>query len=238
MYIFDGHNHIGKRPGASQETSEIIEAMDMAGVQRAIVFPFPEFPDNDYVIDAVKDFPDRLVGFACINPWDKKAVEELRRCAESGLKGLKLHPMRHGYGVDKHSIVDPVFSVCTDYKWHVVVHCTSDNPFTMPFQVEEAARTFPEVTFQMAHMGYMWAVDQALLVAGRNENAYLETSAAGVLAIKKAVEQVGAHKVIMGTDSPFHPFELEQHKIKIAIPEPASRELVLGKNLLNLLGIS
>ena len=53
---------------------------------------------NDYLIDAVaRSYPDRLVGLAGVNPaWRaKEAVEEARRCAEAGLRGIGELASRH-----------------------------------------------------------------------------------------------------------------------------------------------
>ena len=51
---------------------EIIDAMDENGIDKSVVFGFPWKEEknyrmnNDYVIEAVKRFPDRLIGFACV----------------------------------------------------------------------------------------------------------------------------------------------------------------------------
>ena len=50
---------------------ELIAAMDQSGVDRAVVFGFPwraadRFKrHNDYIMQAVADHPDRLIGLAC-----------------------------------------------------------------------------------------------------------------------------------------------------------------------------
>ena len=49
---------------------------------------------NDYVIEAVKQFPLRLKGFCAVNPrWGAAAVAEVERCTQAGLVGIgELHP--------------------------------------------------------------------------------------------------------------------------------------------------
>ena len=64
--IFDAHNHIGHRKGLDFPVEQLIERMDAAGIDKAVVFSFPEDIDNDYVADSVRRFPDRLIGFGLV----------------------------------------------------------------------------------------------------------------------------------------------------------------------------
>ncbi len=48
-------------------------------------------------------------------------------------------------------------------------------------------------------------------------------------------QEVGPHKIVMGTDWPGSDFELERLKIRKAIPEEADRRLVEGENFQKLL---
>jgi Amidohydrolase/Pyridine nucleotide-disulphide oxidoreductase len=87
--------------------------MDRANVDRPVVFPFVEVIDshyNDWMAETVAKYPDRLIGFAAVNPWHAGAADEARRAvSEKGLRGLKLHPYvgmrvdgRGGIVVDEH----------------------------------------------------------------------------------------------------------------------------------------
>src|SRR6266542_6502368 len=52
----------------------------------------PRVP-NQLVADACRSYPDTFVGFGSVDPLKgPRAVEELDRIAELGLKGVKLHP--------------------------------------------------------------------------------------------------------------------------------------------------
>ena len=42
---------------------------------------------NDYVVEAVKNHPDFLIGFGIVNPNDSKVEQELDRCLDLGLIG-------------------------------------------------------------------------------------------------------------------------------------------------------
>jgi predicted TIM-barrel fold metal-dependent hydrolase len=87
-------------------------------------------------------------------------------------------------------------------------------------------------------MGTVWNVNEAILVAERNPNIYLETSGSQLLDVKLAYRAVGAEKIVMGTDWPGSDFDLERAKIARAIPVEADRVKVEGGNLAQLLGLT
>ena len=94
----DAHNHIGKKKGISVSVDDFIKNMDEAGIDKAVVFSFSEQIDNEYVIESVKRYPDRLFGFVTINPWSTTSEEELEKAFSTDeIHGLKLHPVKHAY---------------------------------------------------------------------------------------------------------------------------------------------
>ena len=72
----------------------LVSAMDQQGIDLSVTFGFPwKQPElirrsNDYVLEAMARYPDRLRGFACLNPELPGAVEEGERCLGAGMKGL------------------------------------------------------------------------------------------------------------------------------------------------------
>ena len=68
MKIIDAHNHIGDRRGRKGQTAEeIIAKMDASGIDQAVVFSYVPYPNNDYISESVKAYPDRLIGFAILD---------------------------------------------------------------------------------------------------------------------------------------------------------------------------
>ena len=70
--------------------------MDAAGVALSVVTGFA-FADqnrcaasNDYIIEAVRRYPDRLIGLGAVQPLaGDKAVYEVERCLNAGLRGSR-----------------------------------------------------------------------------------------------------------------------------------------------------
>lgn len=233
--IIDGHCHIGEFSRVPLSGENLVRKMEDDGIDMTIAFPDPSDLDNDYTAKVMKKNPDKVIGFALINPLQKTAVDQLKQSIEVlGLRGMKLHPVAHGYFLSNHLCVDPLLKICVDADLPVIVHGGSDLP-THPYEFDEMARVFPEVKLIMAHMGYMWTCDQARVVAKRRENVYLDTAAVAPAEIALAVEIVGANKIVMGSDNPFWSPKLEVEKIKIAVPDASNREFILGENYRKLL---
>lgn len=242
--ILDAYNNIWEGGGTSDYLtgeSFTVEAMlgkmDAAGVDVAVGCSLGQMVDNSYVVEVCKRYPGRIVGFGQVNPRLPGAVEEIHALGDRPeIRGLKLHPTMHGYHFADHGLLDPIFRACGDAGLAVLVNAL-DDPFCAPLSIEEISRGFPGVPVLVAHMGTVWNLMEAILVAERRDNVYLETSAAQLLDVKTAYARLGPEKIVMGTDWPGSEFELERLKIAKAVPDPADRKLVEGDNLARLLGL-
>lgn len=235
--IIDSHNHLGIRKGEDFPTSSMLEWMDAAGVDAAVVTTHPEAIDNAYVAAAQEQYPDRILGFAVVNPWDYTAEEELEHCfRDLHLYGLKLNPLRHGYALDRHEIMDPIFEIAQKYHKPILVHGLSDQ-FNMPGKFEEMARTFPKVNIIMAHIGEPDAVDWAIRVAARNPNIYVDTAGIVLHTLQAALEGIPAEKILMGTDAPWGNFELSIRLVEKATQDEKIRAMIMGENIARLLDL-
>lgn len=240
--IIDAYNNVWQAGGNSDyltaesyTPADMIKSMDAAGVDMAVGCSLGQLVDNSFIAETMRKYPDRIIGFGQANPRSLDAVETIHKCAkELGLKGLKLHPTMHGYHFADHGLLDPIFQAADDNNLVVLVNAL-DDPFCAPLSIEEIARNFPNTPVLIAHMGTVWNLNEAILVAKRNPNIYLETSGAQLIDVKLAYRGVGADQIVMGTDWPGNDFDLERAKIARAIPNQADRELVEGKNLARLL---
>ncbi len=124
--------------------------------------------DNDVIDREAKAFPDRLIPFCSVNPWDRgAAIETIRHCVEDqGMQGIKLHPTLHGYRLGDHGLVDPIFSAARDLGVVVTSHGASDL-YNTPHEFARWREAFPDVPLWMVHMGFFWMTDFAIEVAQR-----------------------------------------------------------------------
>ena len=83
-------------PKAKLATAEeLIAGMDEAGVDLSVALNIGWVSQelcvktNDYILDSVSRYPDRLIGFCSIQPKaGDAAIAELERCAKAGAKGV------------------------------------------------------------------------------------------------------------------------------------------------------
>ncbi len=181
------------------------------------------------------------------------ALEELERgIKDLKLKGVKFHPGVHfyafndSYSESKGSIDDAPGIVAAVMKRivelqrevgrriPVLVHAATGgmvDHFHSPEVVADVARRFPDVTFIMAHMGCPWHLAGAIRAARELPNILLETAATDMLSIRKAVQDAGSDRVVMGSDFPFLSSEAMLEAVRIAVTNEEDRAKVMGRNL-------
>lgn len=204
----------------------LVSEMDSAGIDKTVILAldyeflfrgqitFQEY--NDRVAEMVAQFPDRLIGFAGIDPRrGEKALEELERCTEQlGLKGVKLWPLTGFYPDEKDFY--PFYKLAEENHIPILCH-TGRGPtktylkYCRPTNVDTIAVDFPELKIIMAHIGEPW-VNEALAVAAKNPNVYTDISAwqpvlrfAPVVLCQTLMEAkmtCGIEKILFGTDWP------------------------------------
>src|SRR5438093_6056856 len=77
---------------------------------------------NEYVAQAVTDFPGRFVGFGSVDPLKgDEAVHGVERILDLGLKGVKFHPSIQKFAPDDERFW-PVFARCQELRLIGLVH--------------------------------------------------------------------------------------------------------------------
>jgi len=156
--------------------------VDLAGVTEVPGPPNIE-ETNDYIAAVVKEFPDKFIGFAAVNPkfrGVKAAVKELDRAVtELGLSGLKLYPCYDHYSVDDRELAFPIFEKAEDLGIPVLAYQAAATAvdvqlkYAQPFLLDEVGREFRKLI--TAHMCAPW-VDESLLLLMKHPNFYSDMS--------------------------------------------------------------
>ncbi len=237
--IIDAHCHIGPKE-EEFSVEELLAQMDDSNVDKAVICPFDRYiavsnrEGNEYILEAVERCPERLIGFASVNPWfGKKAVGELRRAIESGLAGLKLNPFRQGFHLSD-PLVHPLMETCGDLGIPVYFH-TGTPVSAMPYQLADLARRFPRVNFLMGHSGHTDLVRDAISAALRSENIFLETSFVYVAIINQALKKLGSERIIFGSDVPRSNIMMELAKFKDVEITEQTRKRIFSENIIRIL---
>ena len=239
--IIDAHCHLGSKHGHEVTVEALLSDLDRAGVDKAVVFGrIANFREefNDFIAECVATHPDRLIGFAVVNPRRENGAEELRRAVtDLGMKGLKLHPTWHSYHIDDHELMDPIFRTCDQFGIPVLIHGVMDSHFLFPHQFGVIAARYPGLTIVWEHMGEFQNVDLAMRIAGSHANIHFGTSMTFTSTITRAYGVVGAERILMGTDWPFQDQRAEICKVKVAVEDEEAQRRILGENAVRLLGI-
>jgi len=242
MRIIDAHCHIGKGRYKRLTASELIVQMDENGIEKAVVCPVEEHitvynqEGNDYILQAVKEYPDRLIGFATVNPWyGRRAVEELRRAIGEGLRGLKLNSTIQGYFIND-ELVYPVIETAQELDIPVYFH-TATPIFSLPLQLSDLAGEFPEVRFVMGHSAASDFWIDAAPATRMHDNIFLESSLrSGSAVLQHLVDELGAGRLMFGSDTPASTMSVELAKINSLELSPVDKDLVLAGTVLRVLG--
>jgi len=237
--IIDSHTHVD-RVGWYDPPETIVRLMDEAGIDQSIIMTYRDAPDSEgaleYIAQAVQKYPDRLIGYARMNPRRGEAAHRLfvKAMEVYGFKGLKLHPVGNLCHPARQETIDMI-SLAVRYKAPVLFHC-GDEELTLPLQVAQAAEACPEATVILGHCGGYFHTRDAIRVAERHPNIILETSAMPYpQVIKEAVERVGASRVLYASDGPGCDPTIEVLKVKLAGLTAEEQEAVFYRNIKHIL---
>lgn len=238
--IIDVTNQIGRhRLHEGVTAEELIEKMDRAGVDVAVISSFAESLDNEEVLRAIKEYPDRFVGLYTVNPWNENAAAEFEKALGLGFKGLYMNPFRHGYMLTEHALFYPLLDVCRRYGVPVWILSVAEVN-CCPVFLDEIAEDYSDVNIIMGGMGLNYDNISAIRAARAHRNIYLESSRTIRMNIIRAMKEVGPDRVMIGTGTPdVNFFELEIRKVERALEgySEEDRKKVFYKTAAGLFGI-
>jgi len=244
--MIDSHAHIDYVPALGWDFSpeKVIQIMDKARIDKAVVSSISNLPGInpnalDYLKSAIDKYPDRLMAYVRLDPWyGSKAIEWMEKAInEYGFKGVKLHPVHYTLHPFQNSTIN-ILKKAVDLEVPVLFHC-SDEAMSLPLQISLAAEKVPDATIILAHMGGFFHNRDAINVAKRFPNVYVDTCEIPYPSvIRQAVEILGAEKVLFGTDSPGDVALLEIEKVKMANLKPEDEEKIFWKNISKILKLN
>jgi len=244
IMIIDFHCHIGQSKifsKGSGNPKDLVQLMDKRKIDKVVLLPSASSRKPRYyedVVEALKEFPDRFYGFFLANPREENVCDMLEMVVEKyGFKGLKLHPTFLGVAADDKDWVYPIAEKARELKICMMIH-SDPSLYASPWQIGLLAMDFPGLPVVMAHMGFVDVIynDAAINMAKRAPNLYLETcgvSAEGKVAL--AVREIGAQRVLYGSDMPFHDPAFDMARIEYADISAEDKKLILGENAKRLL---
>lgn len=180
---------------------------------------------NDATATFVNAYPDRLIGFMSVHPYDADCLDEFERCrTELGMRGVKLGA--------NYQIFDPldaralaVYERAQRYGLPVLFH-QGTSPVRMapiryayPLVMDEIAMRYPDLKIIMAHLGHPWQVETCVVIR-KHPNVYADISATFYRPYSfweqmvKAAEWNVTDKILFGTDYPITTVEESLHGLR------------------------
>jgi predicted TIM-barrel fold metal-dependent hydrolase len=263
---------------------ELVFQMDKAGIDLAVLLPldlrYEDFPPHlqifseedfspieeqeDELVEFVRGFPERFVGFGSINPnrGEDYIQQRMEQIVMRGFKGIKLLPTFMLFNpADR--LPRLLFELAQEKRLIVLSHTGCDpGPWEDPAVSENArpsyldavARDFPRLKLVAAHLGCysstkpgLW-LEEMLEVARRRDNIFADISATFYEYypdfVLRAVKEMGADRLLFGSDYPTTSTCSRSSGMKEVVDafldlplSSVEKEKILGENARNLLGL-
>lgn len=253
---------IPKERGRQWKGDELIAAMDAAGVDKAGMTASVtaagvggevDAIHVDEVKEVIDQYPDRLFGWAGINPlttmdtlaYIQYAVKDL------GFKGVHVYP--HWFGVPINDrLYYPIYAKCAELGVPITLQVGSQSPrshaklVARPVLLDDVAFDFPELKIVGLHIGTPFANEMVMLCKNW-ENVFIiadghpprqwEPVLLDYIQQKTWSNKDGAQKVMWGTDHPIQTFKTSLEEVEALGLEPWVKNNLVGENAVRILGL-
>ena len=238
-------------------TDELIASMDEEGIDVSVVLNIGWtthelcVETNDYILESVARYPERLIGFCTVQPQSlEAALDEIERCAKGGIRGVgEMRPDMQLLDLRDEVVMEPFIEVIAKHKLILLTHASEPVGHEYPGKgsitpdiLYPLITNFPDLILVLAHWGgglpfyaLMPEVKKAM------SNVFFDTAASPFLYTPQVYNQVtqlvGADKILFGSDYPL----LKQGRLleevrSLNLPEETER-LILSGNAQRLLGL-
>lgn len=220
---------IPEKFGGSFTADDMISVMDGNGVEKAVLLQGQFFGfQNEYTAEAVKKYPNRLIGAGSYDPFCAKAEDVKRRLFhELGFKAVKFEVSNGSGLMAYHLPIDldgEVMNACYRHAADNGLTVVMDigRPRNCCWQVDALAtvvKKYPSVTFVICHLLAPQRTDVALLGGALSKlarpNVYFDLASlasnqqpeiypypTAVEHLETAKRMVGSDRLMFGTDMP------------------------------------
>jgi predicted TIM-barrel fold metal-dependent hydrolase len=235
---------------------ELIDSMDKEGVDISVIVNIGWVTHelcvetNDYILESVARYPERLIGFCSVQPNSyEAAVAEIERCAKGGMRGVgEIRPDMQLFDL-RDELMIPIIEVLRKRKLILLTHASEPvghsypgKGIITPAMLYPFIASFPDLTVVCAHWGgglpfyaLMPEVKQAM------RNVFFDTAASPYLyspqVYNQVISLVGSDRILFGSDYPvMTPGRLLKEINSLDLPEE-TKNLILSGNAQRLLGI-
>lgn len=230
---------------SSGTVDSLLESGAQGGVGRFVVQSVATTPKqvrsiNDFITAQCAQYP-QLIGLGTIHPdmERKEAQEEIERCVQLGLHGIKIHPDVQQFNMDDPRMLPlydqlqgrlPMLIHCGDYRYD----------YSHPRRLAHVLDLFPKLDVVGAHFGgwSLWDLAMEYLLDRR---CWLDTSSSfaflGKVRAKELIRAYGAERIVFGVDFPMWSHKEEVDTLLALGLTDRENELIFHRNAERLLGM-
>lgn len=248
--IFDAHLHIPSDNGqvfqwnlVTRNMPEFVSYLDRCGVRRGVISSArsnvaktaEEFrAGNREVAKYTERYKGRFRGSCVITTFEiEEALREIEECRKQlGFVWLgEFCNYMTGYRYDTPEWAR-VMNLAADLNMVTQIHTTVA-------EMEQIARAFPRNTIVFPHLGgSVKDIDARIRIIAQHKNTYIDIAGSGIERVgilEKAVTEIGADRVLYGSDFTINEPSAVIARVQRAFLTPAQREQILYGNLERLL---
>ena len=254
----DVHGHYGKflqrtdvlvHALLSADAATVARRARLAGIEWTVVSPLLSImprgrndaaAGNREAFEVVPRTPG-LRQWVVINPLQPETYAQAEAMLrEPWCVGIKIHPEEHVYPIRDHG--NALFEFAARHRAVVLAH--SGGALSVPEEFVPFANAFPEMKLILAHLGHMDVGDNTHQVraiqSSRHGNVFTDTSSSKSIMsglIEWAVREIGADRILFGTDTPLYFAAMQRMRIEQAEIGEADRAKILSANARKLLAL-
>jgi predicted TIM-barrel fold metal-dependent hydrolase len=234
----------GKGLRATHTIPNLLRDMRGLAVAASVLLPidYPVLSQNaTATLTAARGRSDLIV-FGSVHPFARDLAGKLDAQVALGAKGIKVHPNVQMVPPENARAMR-LYRLCGERKLPVFFHCgpVGIEPWlgrrlTQVRRYERPIAENPETVFILGHSGSL-QMDEAIALAQRYPNVYLELASQSLGNVRRLLEAVPEERILFGTDWPWYHQAIGLAKVLIATvgPSELSRK-VLYANAARLFG--
>ena len=243
LEIIDFHAHLGPYfnmhvPDA--DAPAMIRTMDLCGIDKVVVSTTLSFDTdivlgNDLTLEGVAAFPGRMYGACAVSGnYPELSLDELARMmANPAVVMIKIHPWSTHCKMN-----DPrmkrIYDFAAERGLFILAHTWLDgDPYGSQDLFASVAADYPPIKWLMGHSGGPYGSVRAVEIARKLENVFLDLTLSMCPAqqVEYFVREVGADRVLFGTDNPFIDPRPQIGRVALARISDKDKAKIFGGNV-------
>jgi len=235
----------------------VIAMLDDRGIDRAVVFGFPWQEvelcqrGNDYVLESISRFPDRLIGFITL-PWQgtDEVLQECERGIKFGARGVGELALYHQtLNQDIFQVIEPIARFLESKSIPLLLHINEPVGHSYPGKVaidfkalQEFIRTHPELPLVLAHWGGGFFFFELMPeIKTITKNVFYDTAASPLLyhhqIYEVALKIIGEERILFGSDFPLLTPRKYFKEMNMVVNSEEALKKIKGENARRILGL-